>query len=87
MDLTLIEKYWIKLCTKLIAVISHDNVEMIAVEVQGKDPKFTWEIIGIYRAPNEDMRFIEGLAARTDYLGKSTTRSIIEGDLNLPSAD
>jgi hypothetical protein len=32
---------------------------MIAVE----DPKFTWEIVGIYRAPNEDMRGIEILVA------------------------
>jgi hypothetical protein len=35
----------------------------IAVEVRGRDPKFTLEIVGIYRAPNEDMRFIERLAA------------------------
>jgi hypothetical protein len=28
---------------------------MIAVEVKGRDPKFTWEIVGIYRAPYEDM--------------------------------
>jgi hypothetical protein len=30
---------------------------MIAVEVEGRDPKYTWEIIlvGVYRAPNEDM--------------------------------
>jgi len=33
-----------------------DDFEMIAVEVKGRDPKFTWEIVGIYRAPNEDMR-------------------------------
>ena len=32
-----------------------DDFEMIAVEVKGMDPKYTWEIIGIYRAPNEDM--------------------------------
>jgi hypothetical protein len=29
--------------------------EVIAVEVRGKFAKFTWAIIGIYRAPNEDM--------------------------------
>jgi len=29
--------------------------EMIAVEVKVKDPKITWEIVGIYRAPNEVM--------------------------------
>jgi len=32
-----------------------DDFEMIAVEVKGMDLKYTWEIIGIYRAPNEDM--------------------------------
>ena len=29
---------------------------MIAVEMKGMDPKYTWEIFGIYRAPHEDMR-------------------------------
>jgi hypothetical protein len=41
------------------------DFEMIAVEVKGRDPKFTWEIIGTYRAPNEDMRLGERLVART----------------------
>ena len=40
-----------------------DNFEMIAVEVKGMDPKYTWEIIGIYRAANEDVLAIERLAA------------------------
>ena len=40
-----------------------DDFEMIAVEVKGMDPKYTWEITGIYRAPNEDMLAIERLAA------------------------
>jgi hypothetical protein len=57
------------------------------VEVKGNDPKCTWEIIGIYRAPNEDIRVIEKLAARTRFLGNSTKRSIIGGDLNLPQVD
>jgi len=60
---------------------------MIAVEVEGRDAKFTWEIVGIYRAPNEDMRVIERLAARTGCTGNSTKNSIIWGDLNLPYAD
>jgi hypothetical protein len=59
---------------------------MIAVEVKGRDQKFTWEIVGIYRAPNEDMRVIERLAARTGYMGNSMKHSIIIGDLNLPYA-
>jgi len=32
---------------------------MIAVEVKGRNPKFAWEMVGVYRAPNEDMRVIE----------------------------
>jgi hypothetical protein len=56
------------------------------MEVKGSDPKCTWEIVGIYRAPNEDIRFIESLAARTGFLGNSMTRSIIGGDLNPPQA-
>jgi hypothetical protein len=64
-----------------------EDFDMIAVEVKGRDPKFSREVVGIYRAPNEDIRVIEILAARTDYLGKSTKRSIIGEDFNLPSAD
>jgi hypothetical protein len=60
---------------------------MLAVEVKGADPKCTWEIVGIYRAPYEDLRVIERLAARTGYLRNSTKRSIIGGDLNLQQAD
>jgi hypothetical protein len=56
------------------------DFEMIAVEVKGRDHIFTWEIVGIYRAPNEVMRVIERLAARTDYFGNSTERSIIGKD-------
>jgi hypothetical protein len=62
--------------------------EMTAVEVRGEDPKITWEIVGIYRAPNEDMRLFEKLADRTRYMGRTTKhRSNIRGDLNLPYAD
>ena len=64
-----------------------DDFEMIAVEVKGRDPKFTWEIVGTYRAPNEDMRVIERLAARSGCAGNSTKRSVIGSDLNLPYAD
>jgi len=38
---------------------------MSAVEVKDMVAKYTWEIIGIYRVPYEDMRVIERLAART----------------------
>ena len=58
---------------------------MIAIEVKGRDPKITWGIVGIYRAPNEDMRLLE--KRQTGYMGRTTKRSIIGGDLNLPYAD
>jgi hypothetical protein len=64
-----------------------DDFEIIAFEIRGSDPKITWEIIDSYRAPNEDMRVIEMLAARTGFSGNSTKRSIIGGDLNLPQVD
>jgi hypothetical protein len=64
-----------------------DDFEMIEVEVKGRDPKFTWENLGIYRAPNDNMRVMERLAARTAYTGHSTKRSINGGDLNLPYVD
>ena len=50
---------------------------MIAVEVKGGKPKFAWEVVGVYRAPNEDMRVIGRLAARTVFTGNPTKRSII----------
>jgi hypothetical protein len=40
-----------------------EDFEMTVVEVEGMDPKYTWEIIGMYRAPNEDMLAVERLAA------------------------
>jgi len=66
---------------------TNEDFEMVAVEMKGRDPNFTWEIVLIYRAPNEDVRVIERLAARTGYTGNSTKRSIIGGDLNLPYPD
>ena len=56
-----------------------EDFEMIAVEVKGRNPKFTWDIVGTYRTPNEDMRVIERLAARTGYRGNSTKPCIIGG--------
>jgi len=40
-----------------------DEFEITAVEIKGSHPKYTWEIIGVYRAPNKDTRVIEKLAA------------------------
>ena len=50
---------------------------MLAVEVKGRNTKFTWEVIWMYRAPNQDMRAVERLEDRTGYTGNSTKQSII----------
>ena len=42
-----------------------EDFEMLAVGFKGRNTKFTWEVMGMYRAPNEDMRAVERLAART----------------------
>jgi hypothetical protein len=63
-----------------------EEFEMTAVEVKGMDPKYMWEIIGMYRAPTEDILAIERLAGRTLVTRNLTKRSIIGGDLNLPQA-
>ena len=43
--------------------------EIITMEVKGGNPKFAWEVVGVYRAPNEDIRVIERLAPRTGIAG------------------
>jgi hypothetical protein len=60
---------------------------MTAVEAKGTDPENTWEIVGIYRSPKEDMRLLEKLADRTENMGRTTKRSIIGGGIKLPNAD
>ena len=37
----------------------NDEFEITAVEIKGSDPRCTWEIVGIYRAPNKDILIIE----------------------------
>ena len=41
------------------------DFEMIAIEVKGMDAKYTWHIVGVYIAPNDDMLAIERSTART----------------------
>jgi hypothetical protein len=43
----------------------NDAFEMIAIDVKGMDAKYTWEIISIYRTPNDDMLAIERSVACT----------------------
>jgi hypothetical protein len=62
------------------------DFEMLAVEIRGSDPKYAWEVVSIYRAPNEDIRGIERLTERTGFLRYSMKNSII-GDRNLPQVD
>jgi len=64
-----------------------EDFEMTAIAVKGRDPTFTWEIVGINRATNDDIQIMERLAAWTGYTGISTKRRIIGSDVNLPYAD
>ena len=61
-----------------------EDFEIIAVEINSRNHKYTWEILGLYRAPNDDTRILERLVARTGCARNSEKRSIIGGDLNLP---
>jgi hypothetical protein len=61
--------------------------EMISVEIKGMDPNSTWEILGIYRVPNDDMQLLEKLTDRTGYTGRTTKFSFFRGVLKLPYAD
>ena len=63
------------------------DFEMIAIEVKGMDAKYTWHIVGVYIAPNDDMLAIKRSTARTLPTRNLTKRSIIGGDLNIPQAD
>ena len=64
-----------------------DEFETLAVEIKSSNQTLTWEIIGIYRAPNKDCRVLERLVARTGCNSNSAKRSIIGGDFNLPQVD
>jgi hypothetical protein len=72
----------VKNCIALSVLWVDEEVEMIAIEVKGSDPKYSWEIIRVYRAPNEDMFLLETLAALTLLTRNEAKRSIIGGDLN-----
>ena len=77
----------VKNCIDCRELWTDEDFEMVAIKVKVRKPKFTWEVVRIYRAPDEDMRVIERQAARTGCTGNSTKRSIIGVDLNLPYAD
>jgi hypothetical protein len=64
-----------------------EEFEMLAVEIKSRNQKLTWEIVGMYRAPNEDMQVLERLVARTEGTSNTAKCSIIGGDLNLPQVD
>jgi hypothetical protein len=42
-----------------------EDFEIMAFEVKDSDPKYKWEIVGIYRAPNEDIRVFGKLPGQT----------------------
>jgi hypothetical protein len=89
---------WFQLCTSTSKVTYFMNCKSQTqstfnsylcgtVWVSGSIPKFSWKIVGIYKAPNEDMRVIEILAAWIGYMVSSTKCRIIGGNLNLCYAD
>ena len=51
-----------------------EDFGILAVEIKGRYPAATWEIVGTYRATN-DMGVLERLAARTGSTGNCTKRS------------
>ena len=57
------------------------------MKIISKKLKLTWEIVGVYRDPNEDIRVLERLVFRTGGTSNTAKRSIIGGDLNLPQVD
>ena len=77
----------VKNCTACAELWVDEDLEMIVDEVKSVGPKYTWQIIGIYGAPYEDMRVIERLAGQTCYSRNSTKRSVTGGDLYLLQAD
>jgi len=64
-----------------------EDFEIIAVEINSRNHKHTWDIVGLYRAPNDDMRVLERLVDRTFCARNPEKSRIIGGDLNLPRVD
>ena len=57
------------------------------VEINSRNHKFTWDIVGLYRAPNDDMQVMDRLVACAGCARNNEKHSIIGGDLNLPRVD
>ena len=64
-----------------------EDFEILAVEINSRNHKYTWDIVGLYRAPNDDMQVLERLITRTFCARNPGKCSIIAGDLNLPRMD
>ena len=60
---------------------------MMAVEVKSRNHKIFWEIVGLYRALNEDTRFLERVVAHTHSTKNSAKCSINGDNLNLHHMD
>jgi len=56
----------IKNCIDCWELWAEEDFEMIATEVKFRDTKFTWEIVGIYRAPHEDIRVLQNWQSKLD---------------------
>lgn len=74
----------VKNCYKSLELWSDAECEMLAVEVQGRNVRDTWEIIGMYRAPGENTKILQKLVERTRVGTSGSRQVIIGGDLNIP---
>ena len=64
-----------------------DDFEIVAVEIISRSHRHNWEILGVYRAPNDDSKVLERLTDRAEKTTNPNKHSIIGGDLNLPRVD
>ena len=63
-----------------------EDFEILAVEINNRNHKYTWDTVGLYTAPNDDMRVLQRLIARTLCARNPEKCSIIAGDL-MPRVD
>lgn len=61
----------VKDCIACVELWANEDIEMISVEEKRSGPKYTFEIVDIYRAPSKWPVAVI-LGPRTDYLGIST---------------
>jgi hypothetical protein len=64
-----------------------EDFDMLAVEIEGSDPKYLLEVVGTNGVPNEDIRVIEKLVERIGFFKNCMKHSIIGVELNFLQVD